>query len=192
MRLLWEALQLDFGVGLGTLESLEQTIVYSSCLFWAAGVSSALVSCDASAPSRSRFYRRACCAMVEPLREPFRWHGGVRRDPLGWSSPRLGRVGSKRQGHRLWASAAQWARQGHPPFGAKPGRGGAPNPGAYEGRIALLHRRVAGLRHLAARAASRWSFARFNHRNQDLKPLLLKLMKSISIQELNQILVRKA
>ena len=101
-------------------------------------------------------------------------------------------AGGGRQGHRLWAGVAQWARQGHPPFGAKPGRGGAPNPGAYEGKIALLHRRVAGLCPLATRAASRWSFARFNHRNQDLKPLLLKLTKSISIQEPNQILVRKA
>ena len=33
---------------------------------------------------------------------------------------------------------------------------------------------------------------RFNHRDQDLKPLLLKLMKSMSIREINQILVRKA
>jgi len=33
---------------------------------------------------------------------------------------------------------------------------------------------------------------RFNHRDQNLKPLLFRLMKRTSIQELNQILVRKA
>jgi len=33
---------------------------------------------------------------------------------------------------------------------------------------------------------------RFNHRDQDLRPLLLRLMRSTNIQEINQILVRKA
>jgi len=33
---------------------------------------------------------------------------------------------------------------------------------------------------------------RFNHRNTDLKPLLLKLMKTTPIRELNPVLVRKA
>ena len=33
---------------------------------------------------------------------------------------------------------------------------------------------------------------RFNHRDEDLQPLLLKLMRSTPIQELNQILVRNA
>jgi transposase len=32
---------------------------------------------------------------------------------------------------------------------------------------------------------------RFNHRDSDLKPLLMKLMKTLSIQELNQVVVRK-
>jgi len=192
---------------------------------------------DTSAKTRERFYRllRACCAIVEQLREPFKGEVECDESAFGgrWPGKRgRGAAGKvlvfglvQRNGHvRAMpiadASEANLMRQ----IQAHTREGSLYYTDGFQAYATLrLRGEHVVIRKEKGRPVGRdhingiegfWSYAknwlypfrgvprryfhlylaevcyRFNHRAQDLKPSLLKLMKSTSIQDLNQVLVR--
>lgn len=193
---------------------------------------------DASAQARERFYRRvrACCALVEQLREPF--EGAVECDETTF--------GGARKGKRGWGAAGKVIV-----FGLVKRNGQVKAmPIAAHSRAAVMqqieaHTREGALyytdewqayatlklrgEHVMIRKEKGkpvgrehingiegfWSYAknwlytyrgvprqyfhlylaevcyRYNHRSEDLKPLLLRLLRQTSSQELRPVLVRK-
>lgn len=194
---------------------------------------------DASIPTRERFYRllRACCALVEDVREPFSGtlecdettFGGARHGKRGWGA--AGKVIVfgliKRNGHvKAMPIAAHDQAEVMRQIQAHTREGSLYYTDEWQAYATLKLRgdhvmirkekgRPVGRDHING-IEGFWSYAknwlypfrgvprqyfhlylaevcfRFNHRAQDLRPLLLRLMQSKSIQELNPILVRNA
>lgn len=194
---------------------------------------------DASAPTRERFYRllRACCAVVEEVREPFSGalecdettFGGARHGKRGWGA--AGKVivfGLIKRNGRVKAmpiarhNQAEIMRQ----IQAHTREGSLYYTDEWQAYATLKLRgdhvmirkekgRPVGRDHING-IEGFWSYAknwlypfrgvprpyfhlylaevcfRFNHRDEDLVPLLKRLMHTISVQELRPILVRKA
>lgn len=171
-----------------------------------------------------RFYRllRACCAVVEDVREPF---AGKRGWGAGGKVIVFGLI--KRNGHvKAMPIAAHSQAEVMRQIQAHTREGSLYYTDEWQAYATLKLRgdhvmirkekgRPVGLDHINEIEVF-WSYAknwlypfggvprscfhlylaevcfRFNHRAQDLRPLLLSLMRSTSVQELNPILVRKA
>lgn len=193
----------------------------------------------ASAPTRERFYRllRACCAVVEGVREPFTGtlecdettFGGVRHGKRGWGAggkvivfgliQRNGQVKAMpiaahnqaevmrqiqahtREGSLYYtdewqAYATLRLRGDHVMIRKEKGRPvGRDHINGIEGFWSYAKHWLYPFRGVPRRYFHLYLAEvcfRFNHRNQDPRPLLLRLMQSTNIQELNTILVRKA
>ena len=192
-----------------------------------------------TAASRERFYRlvRACCAMVEQLREPFdgaiecdeTTFGGARKGKRGWGA--LGKVIVfglvKRNGCvKAMPIAAHDRASVLSEIEAHTREGALYYTDEWQAYATLrLRGEHVMIRKEKGRPVGRdhingiegfWSYAknwlypyrgvpqqyfhlylgevcyRYNHRSDDLKPLLFRLLKQTSIQELRPILVRKA
>lgn len=193
---------------------------------------------DVSAKARERFYRlvRACCAMVEQLREPLQGalecdetpFGGARHGKRGWGATgkvivfgivqRNGRVkampiGARRQAevmHQIQAHTREGAlyytdewqayatlklRGEHVVIRKEKGRPlGRDHINGIEGFWSYAKNWLYPLRGVPRQYFHLYLAEicfRFNHRNQDLRPLLLRLMKTTPIHEIKPILVRK-
>ncbi|MEL1262988.1 IS1595 family transposase [Pseudoxanthomonas putridarboris] len=194
---------------------------------------------DTTAATRERFYRlvRACCAMVEQLREPFEGtleldettFGGSRKGKRGWGA--AGKVIVfgliKRNGQvKAMPIAAHDRASVMQQIDAHSREGSLYYTDEWQAYATLrLRGEHVMIRKEKGRPLGRdhingiegfWSYAknwlypyrgvpsqyfhlylaevcyRFNHRQQDLKPLLFRLLKATSIQEMRPILVRKA
>jgi transposase len=192
-----------------------------------------------TATSRERFYRlvRACCALIEQLREPLEGSiecdetlfGGARKGKRGWGAAgkvlvfglikRNGKVRAMPIASRDRATIMQaieaHTREGTLYYTDEWHAYATLKLRGNHVRIRKEKGRPAGREHING-IEGFWSYAknwlypyrgvprqyfhlylgevcyRFNHRDDDLKPLFLRLLKQFSIQEIRSILVRKA